>query len=285
MPPLDGGGFDRNSWPRYSTLIGSRSITSYAARSSSASAPPPAATCATIRSASSPAIENRRAVAREPVERVAEIRDREPVAQPVRPPAAAVHRVALRRVAQQPIENRVQVPLHRRQLEAVARERRRRRDELRPRHPPPAAMRVLEAERRPGHRHRRRARPEQLLRVAVEVDRQLEQLGGRVRRLRHRHEEVEHRRLRALRLVDEHEAAAARAGQRALAHPRDERGRHARVHGAAARPEHPGARLRGQRMTRCDRSFHFSFIFDGNPAPNPANLKFRCTSDDMKSRT
>ena len=150
----------------------------------------------------------------------------------------------------------MQVPLHRGQLEAVPRERRGRRDELRPRHPSEAAMRVLEAERRAGHRDRRRARPEQLLRVAVEVDGQLEQLAPGSQPRGHRHEEVEDASsFRALRLVHEHESAPARACQRALAYPGDERGRHAGIDGAPTCLQHAGARLRGQRVAGCDGSF------------------------------
>ena len=55
----------------------------------------------------------------------------------------------------------------------------------------PNAVRHREAERRSRNRNGSGARPEQLLRVAVEVDRQLEQLDPR-RRPRNRNEEVEH---------------------------------------------------------------------------------------------
>ena len=58
------------------------------------------------------------------------------------------------------------------------------------------------------------------------------------------------------RAVDEHEAAGARAGERALGHPGGERGGDAGVDGVAALGEHPRARLGGQRVPGGDRALH-----------------------------
>ena len=188
------------------------------------------------------AVQRLRSIRTDPLERLAELRNREPLACEKRP--AAVHRVALRRVPQQSVEDPMQVRLRGRQLETLPREPYGRRGELRPRHRPPAAVRRLEAECRPGHRDGGRARPEVLLRVAVEVDDQLQQLAGGVRGSRNGDEEIEQPRLSVPRVVDEHEAAPARARQRALAHPRRERGRNARIDGVSACRQYLRARLR-----------------------------------------
>ena len=230
------------------------------------------------------AVEDGRSVAREPLERVAELRNREALPCLEGAAGVAVHDVALGRVPEQRVEDPVQVSLQRRELEALARQRDGRGDELGPVQPAPAPVRALEAEGRAGHGDGGRAGPEHLLRVAVEVDRELEQVVGRCRGARHRDEEVEHRRQPARRLVHEHEAAAAGSRERALAHPRDERRRHTGVDGAAAGAEDAGTRLRGQGLARCDRTVHLSFTFYGNPAPKRDNLKSRSSSDDMKAR-
>ena len=81
--------------------------------------------------------------------------------------------------------------------------------------------------------------------------------------------------------MHEHEPAPARARQRALAHPRDERGRDARVHRRAARPQHAGARLGGQGMAGGNCAFH---VKERKGCPHLANLKFRCTSTEEKAR-
>ena len=180
---------------------------------------------------------------------VAELRDPEALALPIRTPVVAVHRVALGRMAQQPVEDLVQIPLRRRQLEAFARQRSRRRNELRPRHPPPPGMRLPRPERGAWHRDRRRTRPEELLRIAVEIDRQLQE------RARRRPPAAPSRRSRARpssrrSLVHEHEPAAARARQRALAHPRRERSRDTSINSRAACSQYPCSRLGGQRMAR-----------------------------------
>ena len=146
--------------------------------------------------------------------------------------------------------------------------RSRRRHELRPRHPPPPAMRRLETQRRPRNRHRRRTRPEQLLRIAVEIDRQLQQLDRDRAACGTATKKSSTTVSPVARLVHEHEPAAARARQRALAHPGHERGRDARIHGRPARLQHPRARLRGQRMPGCDCAFHAAWRLRGHPVPH-----------------
>ena len=167
------------------------------------------------------AIEDVRAALGDPLERVGEVRQHEPLARMQRPVliGTAVHRVPLRRVAEQPVEDPVQVALRRRQLDALAGEARRRGDEVGPRHRPEPPVRRLQAERRARDGDRGRAGLEDLLRVPVEVDLEPQQLAGLGRRRRNRDEEVEQSRRSVATLVDEHEAAAAGPRQRALAHP------------------------------------------------------------------
>ena len=183
---------------------------------------------------------------RETVERVRELRNREPLAFDVRAPVVAVHRVTLRRMAQEGIEDPVQIGLRRAEPEAFPGERGRRGDELRPLEPPPAPVSRLEAESQARHG-------------------ELEQLGRRGRRPRNRDERVEHRGRGRLPLVHEHEPAAPGTGERALANPGHERRRDAGVHRAPAGTQDAGACLRGQRMAGCDRTVHLSFTFERNP--------------------
>src|SRR5207302_8451374 len=102
------------------------------------------------------------------------------------------------------------------------------------------SVRLLQSGRGSRDRAGRGADVEDLVRVAerdVDVVHRaalagLEAAAGNV------DEEVEQPGAAVVAAVDEHEAAAAGAGQRALSHPRGEGGRDARVDGVAALGEH-----------------------------------------------
>ncbi len=112
-------------------------------------------------------------------------------------------------------------------------------DELRPRHAPEAAMRLLEAGDEAGHGDRALADVVALRRVA-EVDREILELAER---MRGRGEEAVEQGHLAVDPAEE-EAAAGRAGQRALGHGRRERCGDARVDGVPALLEDAARRLR-----------------------------------------
>ena len=192
----------------------------------------------------------------EPFERVRQLGHGEALADPQRL-ARPVERVALRRVAEQRIEDLVQEPLHVVEDDALAGELHGRREQVGPRHRSPAGGGFPEAENGAGNGHRHRARVEDLLRVAV-VDDDLDELRrrGRGLALRDRHEEVEQLGARLGRVVDEQEAAAARTGERALADPRDGGRRDAGVHGVPARAQDVRSRRGGERVTGCQRASH-----------------------------
>ena len=154
------------------------------------------------------------------------------------------------RMAQQRVEDLVEIRPRLVEDDAVAGKAGRRSEQLRPRHRSPAAMSLPQPESRPRHGDRGRAGVEDLLRVA-EVDDELEQLIRRGRPLRHRHEEVEEVRSGVAREVNEEEASATQARERALADPGDGRRRDARVHRVAACAQDIGSRLGGERMAGC----------------------------------
>ncbi len=108
------------------------------------------------------------------------------------------------------------------------------REQLRPGDAAAPAMRLPQPEPRPRHGDSGRAGAEELPRVAVEVDPDLEQLGLGLRVLRHLDVEIEEPSSRLSRLVDQQEAAASEAGQRALADPRDPGRGDAGIDGVAA---------------------------------------------------
>ena len=117
----------------------------------------------------------------------------------------------------------------------------------------------LEAERVSRHGSRGGADVEDLMRAAVEVDVDVlhpgplargEALAGQ------RDEEVVQPRGAVAGAVDEHEAASAGAGQRALGDPRHEGGGYAGIDGVPALAQHDGAGLGGERMPRSDRALH-----------------------------
>src|SRR5207237_1332888 len=101
-------------------------------------------------------------LAPQPCERVRELRNREPLPG-AEGAARPVERVAVRRVAEQRIEDPVEIGLRLVEDDAVAREPHRRREQLRPRHGSPAAMSFPEPERDTRHCDRRRPGKEDLL--------------------------------------------------------------------------------------------------------------------------
>src|SRR4029077_6839338 len=132
-----------------------------------------------------------------------------------------------------------------------------RREELPPWNAAEALVRLPEPEHGSRHGDGRAAGVEELTRVVVEVHRQLDQLGRVGRFPRESDEEVEQMRTRLTGQVHEQEAAAAGAGERALADPGHRGGGDARVDGAAARAQNVGSRLGGERMTGSSRTFHW----------------------------
>ena len=153
----------------------------------------------------------------------------------------------------------MQVRLRPRQLDPAARKLERRLEQARPGQRAVRAVRRLEAGRRARNRAGRRADPEDLGGVAVEVD--VDRLHvGRPRPARAEagdgDEEVEQPVAPVARPVDEHEAARSRARERALGDPGGECGGDAGIDGVAALGEDPGARLGGQRVPGCDRALH-----------------------------
>ena len=127
----------------------------------------------------------------------------------------------------------------------------RRLDELRPRHAPEAAVRILEPGDEARDGDRARADVVALGRVA-EVDGDVLDLAERLRG--GGEEAVEHGRL----AVDpgEEEAAAGGTGQRALGDSGGERGCDAGVDGVSALREHARAGLGGGAASGGDRSLH-----------------------------
>ncbi len=169
-----------------------------------------------------------------------------------------VHGPRLRRVAQDQVEDAVQVRLPVVELDAIARELDRGLEEVTPRQASERLVRGLEPECGAGNRAGRGADVKALRRAAAEVDVDVFHQGelGVVAEARDRDEEVEDARTAVARTVDEHEAACAGAGERALRHPRHERGRDGGVDRVAASLQRPRARLRGQPMAACDCPSH-----------------------------
>ena len=156
----------------------------------------------------------------------------------------------------------MQVRLRAVQLDAAPGELDRGREQLTPRERPERPVRLLKAGRGSGNGARRGADVEDLIRVAegdVDVVHGgalvgLEAAAGDV------DEEVEQPRSAVVAAVDEHETAAAGAGERALGHPRREGSRDAGVDGVAALGEHARAGLGGQRVAGGDRTSHRSRV-------------------------
>jgi hypothetical protein len=182
-------------------------------------------------------------------ERVRELGHPETLADP-ESPARPVEGISLRRMAQQRIEDLVEIRTRLVEDCTVPGEPSSGREQLRPGHRSPAAVSLPQPEPRPRHGDRCRAGVEDLLGVA-EVHDELEELVGRGRLPRHRHEEVEKVRPGVAGEMDEEEASPAEAGKRALADPGDGRRRDARVDRVATCAENIRSRPGGERMTGC----------------------------------
>ena len=208
------------------------------------------------------AVELLGAALREQLERAREVGHHEPVAGDEALAFIGVERLPLLGMSQDQVEDRVEVRLGSVQLDAASRELDRGREQLAPRERPEGAVRLLQPGRGSGDGARRGADVEDLIRVAegdVDVVHRAALVGfeaaaGDV------DEEVEQPCPAVVAAVDEHETAAARAGERALCHPRREGGRDARVDGVAALGEHAGAGLGGQRVAGGDRTSHRSRV-------------------------
>ena len=169
-------------------------------------------------------------------------------------------------------------------VEAQRRNPDRRLDELRPRHAPEAAMRLLEAGEESRDGDRALADVVALRRIA-EVDREVLDLaeGARWRG----EEAVEQGHL----AVDpaEEEAAAGRTGQRALGHGRRESGSDARIDGVPALLEDARAGFGGVAASGCNRSLHETQGKDAVRMPitggNPMRNRLRWNLDASRPRT
>ena len=177
--------------------------------------------------------------------------------------ATACLRVHARRVAvdaaaalvaqEDPLEDQVQERARLVALEALARQRDRRLDEVAPLARREAAVDLLETGEEPGDRDRALADVEDLRPGVAEVDDELLHLAEPARR--NLEEAVEHRRL-AGGLVDEREAASGRARERPFRDECGERGCEQRVDGVPAVAQHARAGLGRERVTGCDRASH-----------------------------
>ena len=203
-------------------------------------------------------VELTRAALREALERVREVAHDDLLARGD-PSVLPVDRPALGRVPQDEVEDRMQVGLRSRQLDAVPGERDRRLDQAPPGQRRVALVRRLEARHGTWHGAGPGPDEEDLRRRPVEVD--VDRLHVRLDRPAgalpgQRDEEVE----QAIRLVagpvHEQEPARRRPRERALGDPGGEGGGEARVDGVAALGKDFGAGLGRQRVPGSDRASH-----------------------------
>ena len=197
------------------------------------------------------AIEVVGAVLREPLERAREIGHHEPVARDEPVTVAAVDHLSLACVAQDQIEDRVEIGLRFRQLDALPRVANRGLEQDRPGKRPEEPVRLAQPRGRPRDRAGRGADPERLRRLRREGDvhgLHLCDLAAVEPESRNGDEVVEHARRAVAGTVDEHEAARAGAGEGTLGDPGDEGRSDGRVHRVPALAEHTGARLGGERV-------------------------------------
>jgi hypothetical protein len=195
----------------------------------------------------------------EQLERVGKVAHHEPVAgDEALAVRVRVERAPLLRVPQDQVEDRVQVGLRAVQLDSLARELDRRREELAPRERPECAVRLLEPGRRAGDSARRGSDVEDLRRIAeghVDVVHGRTVVCGKAT-AGDVDEEVEQPRAAVVAAVDDDEPAAARSRERALRDPRGEGRGDARVDRVPALGEHARARLGGQSVAGGDGSSH-----------------------------
>ena len=198
------------------------------------------------------------ATLREQLERPRQLGLDEHVADGKRSAVVLVHIARLRRVAQDQVEDPVQVRLAVVELDAVARELDRRLEEVAPGEASERLVRRLEPECRARNRAGGGADVKALRRAAAEVD--VDVIHQRelalVAETGDRDEEVEYARALVARAVHEHEAAGARPGERAFRDPGDERGSDGGVDCVAAGLQDACARLRGLRVAACDCPSH-----------------------------
>ncbi len=199
------------------------------------------------------------------LERLTEIGQAELVprleAAPVR---AAVDTAALGGVAQDLIEDRVEMRLRPRERNAAAGELDRGLQQLAPRQPSVGPVNRLEACSRARNGAGGLADPEDLRRVAVAAEPDVDRVHLRTPRHRsatpgRRDEKVRHPRRPPVRGGDQGEATRPRPGQRALGYPGGERGRHAGVGGVPALFEDPRPGPRAQGVTGGDCPLHDAF--------------------------
>src|SRR5206468_3685963 len=177
------------------------------------------------------------------------------------PAVLRVERSALLGVPQDHVEDRMQVGLRPGQLDAAAGELDRRLQQHGPRERAVRAVGGLEAgcRARDGAGGDADAEDLVVLGAAAEADvdgLHLAAAGTAASEPRNGDEEVEQPGRAVTGAMDEHEAAGAGAGQRALRDPRGERRGDAGVDGVAALGEDARARLRRQRVAARDRSAH-----------------------------
>ncbi len=135
------------------------------------SSPPPASHRGDDRTGELARVERASALLRDPFERLAEVGELQEVARKqAGAVGAAVEAAALVGVAQDQVEDRVQVRLRPGELDAVAGELDRRLQELAPGQPSVARVQRLEPGRRSRHGARSRADPEDLGRLAVPAE-------------------------------------------------------------------------------------------------------------------
>ena len=155
MPPDDGRRVRLELVPAKSARTGRRRMTRYSLESRSVIEPPRSRTWDDDRARHLAAVDRARAVLGEPLQRVREIALDEPLAGDEPPPLRPEDRAALVAVAQDEVDDRVEVRLRRRQLDARSRAGSiAGATQLLPRPRPVDAVRLLE----PGGRARDRAR-------------------------------------------------------------------------------------------------------------------------------
>ena len=208
-------------------------------------------------------VEHGRAFFRELLERAAEVAQREQVAgQQAGAVRAAVDAAPLGRVAQDQVEDRVQVSLLARHLETAARQLDRGLEQLPPGQSAVPSVHRLEPQNRARDGAGGLADVEDLGRLAVAAETDVDRLHLGSRRdgateSRGGDEEVRHPGGTAVGGKDEGETSRPRAGERALGHPGGKCSRDAGVDGVSTLLEDAGARRGGESVAGCHGALHF----------------------------